>query len=289
MATQSKHLLIVEGNHEALVHKDGHGHIWGAAEKYAACLKKIEPSLRISITRPHFANDPAPPPDYDTIDAVVFTGAGVQWSAADKDAASARNIMHIAFKIQKPVFGSCYGMQLGCVVLGGNVGANHAGPELAIARDISLLPAGENHPIYARKPSRFDALCMHRDDVFDAGNSLDVLSENAHCAIQAVASRQFVSSGKAPQFCGVQYHPELQFEDIAGFIMRSDIAGFSQEKYLEKNLHCKITSIEAVIADFQQLSVAQNINTLPQKYQLDETVLDRAIHEIELINWLNLI
>ena len=42
-----------------------------------------------------------------------------------------------------PVFGSCYGMQLGVAVLGGRLYANPSGLEIAIARDIRLSDAGK--------------------------------------------------------------------------------------------------------------------------------------------------
>lgn len=289
MRQHPKHLLIVEGNHEALVGRDSQGNIEGAAEKYAACLQHILPDLQMSITRPHFGDDPAPPPDFNRIDGVVFTGAGVAWSASAPQAKPATVLMDKAFKLGKPVFGSCYGMQIGCVVLGGRVGANPNGPELAIARDITLLEAGENHPLYAQKPSQFDALCMHRDDVFETGSDLRVLSHNSHCAIQSVASPQKASASNAPLFCGVQYHPELRFSDISSYIKRSDIAGFSQRDYLEKNLKSSITSVDEVVADFDALAERGDNSQLRQKYQLSETVMSRKIHETELANWLNLI
>ena len=123
-----------------------------------------------------------------------------------------------------PVFGSCYGMQLGWRFLAGGY-ANPSGPEIAIARDIRLSDAGQTHPIYDGKPEIFDALCMHRDDVLDSGSSLSILSANAHCEVQAVASK-----AADILFWGVQYHPELYFSQIADYLERSDVEGFSQIK-----------------------------------------------------------
>ena len=74
--------------------------------------------MQITITRPHFSNDPAPTVHWQDIDGVVFTGSGVYWSADEAEAAPAEKIMEAAFKSSLPVFGSCYGMQLGGCCIG---------------------------------------------------------------------------------------------------------------------------------------------------------------------------
>ncbi|MGB1474086.1 MAG: glutamine amidotransferase-related protein, partial [Candidatus Puniceispirillaceae bacterium] len=222
-----KTILVVEGNHEWLVKKTASGKPDGAAEQYGAVLKKLDRGVKITITRPHFAIDPAAPVVWQEIDGVAFTGAGVYWAADTAEAAPARQIMETAFKRGLPVFGSCYGMQLGVAVLGGRLYANPSGPEIAIARDIRLSDAGKTHAIYGGKPEIFDALCMHRDDVLDSGNSLSILSANAHCGVQAVASK-----AADILFWGVQYHPELYFSQIADYLERSDLVGFSRIKQL---------------------------------------------------------
>lgn len=279
MSDASLHLVIVEGNHEKLVQWDASGNITGAAEHYAACLKSLWPGLSCSVTRPHFEHDPAPQPDLGACDGVVFTGAGVHWSADDALAKPARDVMEQAFALGKPVFGSCYGLQLGAVVLGGRVGPNPNGPELAIARQIQLLDAGRTHPLYTDKPEQFDALCMHRDDVLSLSSSLQILSGNEHCAIQAVAS-----TTSAEQFWGVQYHPELSFRHIAGYIRRADVAAFSDMSMLQNSL-----SAHEVISDLLQLDEDADIPALHQKYSLGDDILSRRIHQTELHNWLDLI
>ena len=98
-----KNILVVEGNHEGLVTKCDDGELVGAAERYAAVLQGLEKNMQITITRPHFSNDPAPPVHWQDIDGVVFTGSGVYWSADEDEAAPARKIMEAAFKSSMPV------------------------------------------------------------------------------------------------------------------------------------------------------------------------------------------
>ena len=277
----SKTILIVEGNHEGLVVKASDGTLIGAAERYGAVLQGLERNIQIAITRPHFTVDPALPVHWPDIDGVVFTGAGVYWSADADEAAPAQKIMEAAFACSLPVFGSCYGMQLGVAVLGGRMQANPSGPEIAIARDIQVNDAGEKNALYENKPTRFDALCMHRDDVLDTGQGVSVLSSNAHCAVQAV-----VAKTQDIHFWGVQYHPELHFNDIARFLKRSDIEGFSQTaEAIGLNAPAGLSK-EEIIADFQCLNKEGDEAALKARYGLSQTILSRSVHECELSNWL---
>lgn len=277
----SRTILIVEGNHEGLVSQTAQGSPFGAAERYGAVLQQLDSALRLVVTRPHFASDPAGPVNWPDIDGVVFTGAGVYWSADASEAAPARQVMEAAFSHHLPVFGSCYGMQLGVAVLGGHMQANPAGPEIAIARDIQIHDTGKSHPLYQHKPHRFDALCMHRDDVLDTGPQLSVLSSNAHCAVQAVAAT-------APdiRFWGVQYHPELHFRDIAGYLERSDIDGFAKTAgAIGLNAPPDLSSAE-IIADFRALDKLGATAPYKDRYNLSSGLMRRDIHELELSNWL---
>lgn len=277
----SRTILIVEGNHEGLVSKTAQGSPYGAAERYGAVLQQLDSALRLAVTRPHFTSDPAGPINWPEIDGVVFTGAGVYWSADVSEAAPARKVMETAFSRHLPVFGSCYGMQLGVAVLGGRMQANPAGPEIAIARDIQLGKEGQSHPLYHDKPHRFDALCMHRDDVLDTGSQLCVLSSNAHCAVQAVATTD-------PDICfwGVQYHPELHFRDIAGYLERSDIDGFSKTTQAIGLNAPPDLSLAEIIADFRALDKLGATALYKERYNLTAGLMRRDIHEIELSNWL---
>ena len=281
----NKTILIFEGNHEGLVTKASDGTLIWAAERYGAVLQGLDRKLQISITRPHFTADPALPVHWPDIDGVVFTGAGVYWSADAEEAAPARKIMEAALARSLPVFGSCYGMQLGVAVLGGRIQANPSGPEIAIARDIQVNDAGQKHALYQNKPVRFDALCMHRDDVLDTGQGVSVLSSNVHCAVQAVAAKT-----QDIHFWGVQYHPELHFSDIARFFKRSDIEGFSQTaEAIGLNAPAGLSK-EEIIADFQCLEKEGQKEgdkaALKARYSLSQTILSRAVHECELYNWL---
>ena len=67
-----------------------------------------------------------------------------------------------AFAIGVPIWGSCWGLQLAVVGLGGSVRRNPRGRELPIARAITVTEAGRAHRLLASRPAVFDALLASR-------------------------------------------------------------------------------------------------------------------------------
>ena len=92
----------------------------------------------------------------------------------------------------------------------------------------------------------------------------------------------------------MQYHPELQFSDIARFLKRSDIEGFSQTAdAIGLNAPAGLSK-EEIIADFYCLDNEGDKKedkegdeaALKARYGLSQTILSRSVHECELSNWL---
>ena len=278
------HILVIEGSHEGLVAKTEAGEFNGPAENYAAHLKALRADLSFDIIRPAFSNAPKLDIDTSLYDGYVFPGSGVAWSAAQPEAKSACAAMEIALDTGKPVLGSCYGLHLGAVVLGGKVDANPKGTELAIARDIALTKDGVDHAMFEGKPARFDALCMHRDDCTELPSGAVLLAGNEHCPVQAFA----VETGGV-QFWAVQYHPELEFSHIAGFIRRSDVDGFHQVAAFGVSNKIDSLTSDEMQADFDQLQQRPEDTKLGQKYHLGTDLTNRSLHEAELRNWVKLL
>jgi len=92
-----------------------------------------------------------------------------------------------AFVAGVPVWGSCWGLQLATVALGGSVRRNPRGRELPIARAITVTEAGRTHPLLASRPAVFDALCSHLDEIENLPPSSQVLAANEVSSIQAIA------------------------------------------------------------------------------------------------------
>lgn len=274
----AQRLAIIEGNHEGLVKRQD-GAIYGAAESFAACLSGLDDTLGFSVIRPHFSDHDYHDGLLDDCDGVIFTGSANHWSADDALAKPARQMMALAFAQSKPVFGSCYGLQLAVTVLGGRNRSHPIETEFAIARDITLTKAGETHALYEGKGAVFDARCMHRDEIEIMPQGAVSLSANKHSAHQAMAYEQ-----GGVRFWGVQYHPELQFSDIADYILRNDVASFSDAKSFatKLSLECELAEI---IDDFYQLDHG-DAPALQAKYQLSESVIDANYHLCEIKNFL---
>src|SRR5262249_2376700 len=88
-----------------------------------------------------------------------------------------------------PVWGSCWGLQLAVVALGGSVRRNPRGRELSIARAITVTDTGRAHPLLASRPAVFDALCSHLDEIETLPPNSRVLAANEVSAVQAIAAQ----------------------------------------------------------------------------------------------------
>lgn len=276
-----KHIAIIEGNHAGLVRYQD-GEIYGAAEGFAACLNALEGDLRFTIIRPHFEDHIFHDALIEGCDGVVFTGSANHWSADEDPAAPAREMMGLALSSGKPVFGSCYGMQLAVAVLGGQNRSNAVATEFAIARDISLTQEGAEHWLYHGKAPRFDARCMHRDEVARLPVGAISLATNDHSRHQAMAYEQ-----EGVCFWGVQYHPELEFDDIANYIEKNDVDSFADAKAFAAGLSLDAELAE-ITSDFRRLS-QQTDDALIAKYRLTEALTDQGKHQTELANFLTLL
>src|SRR3954447_17051940 len=109
-----------------------------------------------------------------------------------------------AFAAGVPVWGSCWGLQLATVALGGSVRRNKRGRELPIARAITVTDAGRMHKLLASRPPVFDALCSHLDEIETLPPDAEILASNELSIVQAMAAR----TPRGGSFYGTQYHPE---------------------------------------------------------------------------------
>ena len=273
-----KHLAIIEGNHEQLVTFHQDGKIQGAAEGFAASLTKLDNTLSFTIYRPHFADFTFQDDMFAHVDGVIFTGAAVKWSADDIEAKPARDVMAHALSSHKPIFGSCYGMQLAVTVLGGQNRAHPETTEFAIAREIKINEAGLKHPLYKGKPSIFDAKCMHRDEVAQLPSGAICLSGNAHSQYQSM-----VYETDSETLWAVQYHPELTFAEIAAYIRRNDVQSFSDVMQFAKMLNIEADK-DRILKDLDRLDLHAD-SELRARYRLDAS-MDDENHCRELINFL---
>lgn len=120
------------------------------------------------------------------------------------------------FDLGAPVLGICYGMQLACEVLGGEVSA-------APAREYGRVRLRIREPsgILAHLPAETSVWMSHGDVVTRVADDFVAMAETDTCPIAAVRHRQ------RPVF-GVQFHPEVTHTPLGERIIRNfayDICG----------------------------------------------------------------
>lgn len=270
-------LLIIDGNTaestERIVALGGEPYGQG----YARALRSLVPNLDVTVIRPALPNAAALPAaaSLEQFHGVVWTGSAL---SAYWDHPGVRRQIELAravFASGVPSFGSCWGLQIMCQALGGEVKANPRGQEIGIARRLRLTPAGRLHPMYAGKPDVFDAVTVHNDEVTRLPPGAAILASNDESAVQAVAIEQ------GGDFWGVQYHPEFDLKTI-GLILRRDAA-----RLVERGLARSETDVEVLVGDLAALQAdPQGRRDLAWRYGIDAMVTDPAARMAELANWL---
>jgi len=101
------------------------------------------------------------------------------------------------FDLDVPVLGICYGMQLGCKMLGGTI-------EGAEAREFgrSSLHISIEHPLFRGIPGDTAVWMSHGDQVNELSEEFEVLATTSTCPMAAVTHPK-------TKFYGVQFHPEV--------------------------------------------------------------------------------
>jgi GMP synthase (glutamine-hydrolysing) len=102
------------------------------------------------------------------------------------------------FQLNIPVLGICYGMQLGCQILGSDVSKAQA-REFGRARLTITDPKG----LFNGIPSQTTVWMSHGDQVTDLDNNFQAIARTDTCPFAAVRYK-----GGVP-FYGVQFHPEV--------------------------------------------------------------------------------
>ncbi|MBO9445690.1 type 1 glutamine amidotransferase [Ruegeria sp. R14_0] len=251
-------ILIVEGNTPDMVAK-GHAGANGFIRTFAA----LAPDVRIRLANPYATA--LHPDELHGVDAVVLTGSGVSWSVDAPEAAAQRAAAELVLAAGRPVWGSCNGLQLAMLMLGGSVGASPVGIEVGMAQKNVLTQEGGEHSMLMGRRSGFGVPCIHRDEVQRLPDGAILLAGNDHSPVQAA-----VYEKGDLQFWGTQYHPELSPLDIGIYVRARGI--FSDHANLADDLEQAETDLAAAA----RLGTHPNALVLPQRSR-------------ELANWLQFV
>lgn len=247
-------ILIIESNPPDLIAKEGAG-----ADAFVQTLGLLDATVTTQVAAPYAA--PFSQTELTGIDGVIFTGSGVNWSAADAKAEPLADAMRAVFVAGLPTYGSCNGAQLAAHVLGGQVGASPNGAENGLALDCVKTDAGRTHPLLNGRRDLYSAPCVHYEEVSQLPKGAVLLSGNSHSPVQAFA---YLKDGV--DFWGCQYHPEFS----APFIGK--IVNGLGDPYQALAVDLMVAETDAV--------AARRIGTTSQDMQVQ-------YRAIELANWLD--
>ena len=208
--------LVVEGNVRAAreAHRDSFG--LTPAESYAASVQTFASDAVCDIALP--ADEGANLPDaagLESYDGVFLTGSALNIYNIEPAVTRQIELMRSVYQSRVPVFGSCWGLQIGAVAAGGTVHLNPKGWEIGFARAITRTDAGRTHPLLAGRPDSWTAPAYHLDEIAVPPGETIVLARNSVSDVQAA---EFHHEGSV--FWGVQYHPEFSLHEIACILRR---------------------------------------------------------------------
>jgi len=120
------------------------------------------------------------------------------------------------FDLNVPVLGICYGMQLGCQMLGAQIT-----PAQSREYGRATLTVRDKNDLFANLPDDMLVWASHGDQVRSLGQGFETLALTKTCPHAAVRNR-------AKKFFGVQFHPEVSHTPKGPVILKNflyDICG----------------------------------------------------------------
>jgi GMP synthase (glutamine-hydrolysing) len=209
-------------------------------------------------------------------DGVMIPGSPLHIYDASPAVTRQIDFARATFAAGVPVWGSCWGLQLATVALGGSVRRNPRGRELPIARAITVTQAGRAHPLLASRPAVFDALCSHLDEIETLPPNSQVLAANELSAIQAIATQ----TPWRGSFLGTQYHPEHTLAVSAALLE------IRAAELVEEGFGTEPSEIVAIAADYRALYVEPTRRDLIWRYGIASEIMDPIRRTTEIGNWL---
>lgn len=249
----------------------GHPH-----DMYADFLHRYVPGASIDVL---FVADPdvSLPTGValESYDAYIWTGSDLTIYHDDPRVACQIELAQAIYRAGRPMYGSCWGVQMAAVAAGGEVQKNPKGREWGIARDIRLTEAGKNSLLHTGKPERFDGFIMHLDEVTRIPTCGKLLATNEHTRVQALE----VTFEKGT-FWATQYHPEYNLYEM-GRLVAARAGALVKEGFFPDT-----QAVATYAGQMQTLSEQPDSAELRGALSVGLDILDAGIRECELRNWI---
>ncbi len=269
--------LVVDGHAKAGREELAAGGASMAGELYTQMLRRFVPKAEVDTVFPSDAGATLPSgAALDQYDGIGWTGCSLTVFDDDERVKRQIEFCRAAFDAGVPSFGSCWALQIAVVAAGGICRANPRGREMGIARKVQLTPEGRAHPMYAGKPTVFDAFISHVDEVTHLPSTAVLLASNQFTHIQAAC----VTLGTGI-FWGLQYHPEYDLHEMARLIYcrRAKLTdlGFFRD---EDQALVYVDQLEVLHQDPSRYDIAWALG-------LDDDVMRPEIRQCEVGNWIS--
>lgn len=269
--------LVVDGYAKAGREELSAGGAAMAGELYSAMLRRYAPGAAVDIVYP--ADGDAALPSgaaIDGYDGIAWTGCSL--TVFDEDPKVTRQIefCRAVFEAGVPSFGSCWALQIAVVAAGGLCRANPRGREMGLARKVQLTPEGRGHPLYAGKPSVFDAYISHVDEVTHLPSGAVMLASNPFTHVQAAT----VTYGNGT-FWGLQYHPEYDLHEMARLIY------CRREKLMSLGFFRDIDQANSYVDQLEALYQDPSRTDIAWALGIDDDVMRLEIRQCEVANWVS--
>ena len=247
-----------------------------SGETYVDILRAITPDAACDLVRP--AEEGAETPDRAALEAygaVFLTGSPLHLYMDTPEVRRHLDFMRAVFASGTPSFGSCAGLQVAAVAAGGTVRKNRRGHEAMFARRITPTEAGLGHKLLAGRPAAYDAPSIHSDEVERLPENATLLATNGVTRVQAAEIRH-----AGGVFWGVQYHPELPLDEIAGAARRQ------ADDLVEQGLARDKGAVGAYAGLVEALHREPGRRDLAWQLGLDQQVTDPVLRQAELRNFI---
>lgn len=191
-------ICIIDGYHEKERFRIRSFNIETANQCFKRVLKEYNKDLNFDV---YFSWESLPE-NLSIYNGIIFTGSDFHpVGLVEKE----KKLFLKILKKDIPIYGSCWGCQLGALTTGGKVDLLQ-NREQPVAENIKIIK--DNHYIYKGKPKIFDGFASHATYISQPGEC-SILATNEYTGIQALSIGSFV---------GFQYHCEYRTQEAAGFL-----------------------------------------------------------------------
>ncbi len=247
-----------------------------AGQLYSKMLQDCSPGCDVDIVYPADPGVSLPQgAALASYDGLAWTGSSLTIWKEDPSVTPQIELMKAAYDAKVPSFGSCWAAQIGVVAAGGRCVAHPDGREMGFARKISLTDDGRAHPLYAGKPSVFDAFISHDDEVTHLPPGAVCLASNNYTSVQAVAITH-----KGGTMWAVQYHPEYDLHEMARLMH------CRTEKLIGLGFFKDYDDAQTYIDKLETLHENPDRKDLAWQLGVDADVMNEDVRHVEVRNWI---